>query len=210
MDRERFEKLETDVWARLSDADPAHDASHVRRVMANARRIAQDETADVDIAVSAALLHELFNYPKGHPDSSRSGEVCADQAAALLAQHGFDGEFVERVTYCIRVHPFSCGIVPETIEAKVLQDADRLDAIGAIGIARCFATTAAMKRPFYAPNDPFCREREPDDKQWGIDHFFQKLLRVAESLHTHTGCAMAEERVRFMRAYLAQLERELG
>jgi uncharacterized protein len=210
MDRERFERLEADVWVRLTDAEPAHDALHVRRVMATARRIAEDEGADVDVVVTAALLHELFNYPKGHPDAARSGEICAEQAAALLAEQGFDSEFVERVGYCIRVHPFSRGIVPETLEAKVLQDADRLDAIGAIGIARCFATSAAMKRPFYATDDPFCREREPDDKMWGIDHFYNKLLRVAEGLHTHTGCAMAEERVRFMRAYLAQLERELS
>ena len=100
--------------------------------------------------------------------------------------------------------------IEKTLEAKVLQDADRLDAIGAIGIARCFATSADMKRPFYATDDPFCRTRDPDDKQWGIDHFYKKLLRIADGLHTATARAMARDRAEFMRGYLAQLEREIA
>ena len=98
---------------------------------------------------------------------------------------------------------------PKTLEAKVLQDADRLDAIGAIGIARCFATSADMKRPFYAPDDPFCRTRAPDDKQWGLDHFYKKLLRIGDGLHTQAARAIAGERIAFMRAFLDQLEREV-
>ncbi|MDB4969159.1 MAG: metal-dependent phosphohydrolase [Myxococcales bacterium] len=178
--------------------------------MSNARRIAEAEGADVDVAVTAAMLHELFNYPKNHPESSRSGDVCAEHATVLLGEHGFAAQFTERVAYCIRVHSFSRGILPETLEAKVLQDADRLDAIGAIGIARCFATSAEMKRPFYAPDDPFCKAREPNDKEWGIDHFYKKLLRVADGLHTATARAIARDRADFMRSYLAQLEREIS
>ena len=205
----RFDRLRATALERLTGAEPAHDALHVERVMASARRIATAEGADVDVCVTAALLHELFNYPKSHPESSRSGDVCAEHAAALLGEHGWDDAFTERVAYCIRVHSFSRGIVPETLEAKVLQDADRLDAIGAIGIARLFATSADMKRPFYDPADPFCRARAPDDKQWGLDHFYRKLLRVGDGLHTETARALAAERLAFMRAYLDQLEREL-
>ncbi|MCA1662802.1 MAG: HD domain-containing protein [Myxococcales bacterium] len=207
---DRFVLLRAAALVRIAGAEPAHDALHVERVMASARRIAAAERADVDICVAAALLHELFNYPKSHRDSSRSGDVCADHATALLREHGFDEAFTERVAYCIRVHSFSRGIMPDTLEAKVLQDADRLDAIGAIGIARCFATSADMKRPFYAPADPFCRERSPDDKQWGIDHFYKKLLRIGDGLHTATARTMAAERIAFMRAYLDQLEREVA
>ncbi|MGZ3428299.1 MAG: HD domain-containing protein [Polyangia bacterium] len=206
---DRFGTLRAAALARIAGAEPAHDALHVGRVMASARRIATAEGADVDVCVTAALLHELFNHPKSHPESSRSGDVCAEHATALLREHGYDEAFTARVAYCIRVHSFSRGIFPETLEAKVLQDADRLDAIGAIGIARCFATSADMKRPFYAPDDPFCRTREPDDKQWGLDHFYKKLLRIGDGLHTATARAIAAERVAFMRAYLDQLEREL-
>ncbi|HEX6835677.1 MAG TPA: HD domain-containing protein [Polyangia bacterium] len=206
----RFADLEAAAMAHVAGAGPAHDELHVRRVMESARRIASAEGADVDVCVTAAMLHELFNYPKDHPDSAQSGDVCAEHAVVLLREHGYDERFIAPVAYCIRVHSFSRGVLPETLEAKVLQDADRLDAIGAIGIARCFATSAEMKRPFYAPDDPFCRARPPDDKQWGIDHFYRKLLRIGDGLHTATARAIAAERIAFMRAYLDQLEREIG
>src|SRR5689334_12421579 len=124
MERKRFERLQQAAFARIVDAEPAHDALHVERVMASARQIATAEGADIDVCVTAALLHELFNYPKGHPESPRSGDVCAEHATALLREHGHDEMFVEAVAYCIRVHSFSRGIFPETLEAKVLQDAD--------------------------------------------------------------------------------------
>jgi uncharacterized protein len=171
--------------------------------------IAAAEGADGGVVVPAALLHELFNYPKNHPDSARSGEVCAERARAVLAELGWPAARAERVVACIRVHGFSRGIVPDDLEAKALQDADRLDAIGAIGIARCFATGAVMRQPFYDPADPLCRRREPDDKRFSVDHFFRKLLRIQDGLHTATARRLAEERTRFMEAFLAQLEREI-
>lgn len=206
---DRFRELRAAALARLEGVEPAHDALHVERVMVSARRIAEAEGADVAVCETAALLHELFNHPKNHPESARSGDVCAEHATVMLRAHGYDESFIGRVAYCIRVHSFSRGIMPETLEGKVLQDADRLDAIGAIGIARCFATSADMKRPFYAPEDPFCQSRAPDDKQWGIDHFYRKLLRIGDGLHTETARAIALERTRFMRAFLDQLAREL-
>jgi uncharacterized protein len=177
--------------------------------MANARVVAESEHANAEVAVTAALLHELFNLPKSHPDSARSGEICAEHAGELMRAHGYETALIEPVQYCIAVHGFSRGIVPETQEARVLQDADRLDAIGAIGIARLFATCADMKRPFYEAQDPLCRRREPDDKQFGVDHFFRKLLKIPDALHTATARAMATERMALMRAYLEQLEREI-
>jgi len=191
-------------------AGPAHDFAHVMRVVATAEIIARAEGADVELCVTAALLHELFNYPKGHPESHLSGERCADRALAVLEAEGWSIDRANAVAYAIRVHPFSRGIVPETLEAKILQDADRLDSIGAIGIARCFATTSEMQRPFYHPDDPFCAARVPEDKQWGIDHFYRKLLRIPDVLHTGTARAMAQERVSFMDAFLAQLGREIA
>ncbi len=203
-------RLEAIARERAAGADPAHDFLHVRRVAQNARTIARAEGADEQIAVAAALLHELFNYPKGHPESHRSGEVCAEHAAVVLHDEKCEPAFVERVAYAIRVHPFSLGIRGETLEARVLQDADRLDSIGAVGIARCFATCASMGRPLYAPEDPFCAQRDPDDKAWGLDHFFRKLLRIPDHLSTPTGRAMAADRIVFLRAYLEQLRREIA
>jgi len=193
-----------------ADADPAHDLLHVRRVAGLARSIAEAEGAEVVVAVGAALLHELVNLPKDHPDSRRSGDLCAEAAAGLLRAEAIDAERAAQICACIRDHGFSKGVLPDSLAARVLQDADRLDAIGAIGVARCFATCNAMRTPFYSEHDPLCRAREPDDKRFGLDHFFKKLLRVADGLHTATARRLAEPRVALMRAYLEQFARELG
>ena len=195
--------------AACEGADAAHDWQHVTRVRESASHLARSVDANATVCELAALLHELFNYPKGHPDSRRSGEVCAERAAALMVLHGVDPTTVEAVRYAIAVHPFSLGVTPVTLEAKVLQDADRLDAIGAIGVARCFATCADMKRPFYDPDDPWCDRRDADDKQWGVDHFAKKLLRLEGIFHTDAARALARARTAFMRAYLEQLAGEI-
>ena len=196
--------------ARSAGADAAHDWLHVERVAATARRIALAEGADVTVSVAAALLHELFNYPKGHPDSPRSGEVCAEHAADVLRGLAWAEERVAAVAYAIRVHPFSLGVTPTTLEARVLQDADRLDAIGAVGIARCFATCADLRRPFYDPDDPRAERRALDDKLWGVDHFPRKLLRLEAGMHTATGRALAAERTAAMRDFLERFYREVS
>lgn len=201
--------LETEARSRCEGADSAHDWQHVVRVRRTALTLAEAAGANVVVCELAALLHELFNHPKGHPDSKFSGEVCAEHARILLASHGVDASVIELVRYAIAVHPFSLGIDPMTLEAKVLQDADRLDAIGAIGVARCFATCSSMGRPFYEPDDPWCERREPDDKLWGVDHFEKKLLRLEGAFHTERARELARSRTEFMRAYLEQLAREL-
>lgn len=206
------------LWRRLHDAaraaaegrEPAHDFFHVERVVTNARAIARAEGADEDVVAVAALLHELFTYPKGHPESSRAGDVCAEHARALLERERADAALIGPVCDAIRDHAFSKGVVPEATTSRVLQDADRLDALGAIGLARMWATCADMKRPFYAPEDPFCDARVPDDKAWGLDHVYRKLLVVPERLHTRAAREMAGARVAFLRAFLAELRAELG
>jgi uncharacterized protein len=209
MDENLIEHLRAAALSRSSGAGPAHDFLHVTRVTKIAQRIGAVEGADLDVLVPAALLHELFNYPKGHPLSHLSGDVCAEHAVDVLEAAGCTVPRISAISECIRTHAFSRGITPETIEGKVLQDADRLDAIGAIGIARCFATCSEMGVPFYRGGDPFCRRREPDDKRWGLDHFYRKLLHISEGLHTASARAIAADRVHFMEAFLIQLEREL-
>jgi uncharacterized protein len=198
--------------AALLGAAPAHDFLHVLRVVRNAERIlAGEHNASVsrDVVLASAMLHELFNYPKNHPDSAKSGDVCGERAEALLLREGADRTFARAVRETIAAHAFSKGQAPPSVEAAILQDADRLDAIGAIGIARCMATTSEMARPFYNPDDAFCGEREPNDKLWGIDHFYKKLLKIPGRMNTATGRALAEQRTRVMTRYLEDLRAEL-
>lgn len=208
------------LWARLDavaaevsqaqNADPAHDILHVRRVARTARRLACAENANENITVCAALLHELFSYPKNDVRSPLSGQECARRARAVLETENVSGIESEAIGYAIAVHPFSLGVLPETIEARVLQDADRLDAIGAVGIARCFSSGAAMARPFYEESDPFCTARTPNDKEYTVDHFFRKLLKLEDGFYTNTAREIARERTAFLRDFLEQMAREIN
>jgi len=204
-----WERLHAEARARAEGREPAHDFSHVERVVHHARILARAEKVDEDACAVAALLHELFTYPKGHPDSSKAGDVCAEHARALLDREHAPAALRDAVCEAIRDHAFSKGVVPEARVAQILQDADRLDALGAIGLARMWATTADMKRPFYAPRDPFCEAREPDDKAWGLDHVFKKLLRIPSLLHTKTAKELAVRRLELMALYLAELKAEI-
>ena len=208
-----WSRLEAEARIRSRGREPAHDFFHVQRVVQNTRIIARGEKLggdDADVAATAALLHELFNLPKDHPDSSRAGDICAEHALELLACENAPRGMIERVASAIRDHAFSKGVVPEALTSRVLQDADRLDAIGAIGLARMWATSADMKRPFYAPEDPFCDSREPNDKEWGLDHVFKKLLQIPERLHTATAKELARPRIAFLYTYLDQLRDEIS
>lgn len=193
-----------------ADPDPAHDSLHVRRVAALARTIAAAEGGELVVCVGAALLHELVNLPKRHPESWRSGDLCAEAAAELLRAEGVDERRSAEICACIRDHAFSKGMMPESLAARVVQDADRLDAIGAVGVARLFATCTTMRTPFYSEEDPLCRSREPDDRRFGLDHFFKKLLRIPAGLHTDSARVLAGPRARLMTEYLARFERELA
>jgi uncharacterized protein len=204
-----LEALAPAVHAACEGADSAHDLLHVSRVTRAAATICESERGSPRVAITAAWLHELFNYPKGHPDAPRSGEVCAERAAALLREHRWPEDEVEAIRDAIAVHPYSLGVAPTSLEAKILQDADRLDAIGAIGVARCFATSASMGRPFYHPDDPWAEARPLDDKRWALDHFAVKLARIAEALHTPRARAIAEERARFLRMFTERLRAEI-
>jgi uncharacterized protein len=205
-------RLEAEACALARSAEPAHDFFHVERVVGNALAVARGEESSEDVqaaAATAALLHELFTLPKNHPDSARAGDRCAEKARELLDVEGAPTWLTASVYEAIRDHSFSKGVVPDALPSRILQDADRLDALGAIGLARMWATCADMRRPFYAPDDPFCATRAPDDKLWGLDHVFKKLLVIPERLHTKTARALAEERVAFLRTYVAQLGREI-
>ena len=113
------------------------------------------------------------------------------------------------ISDAIRDHSFSQNKTPESIVGKILQDADRLDAIGAIGIARVFATGGSLKRPFYNIDDPFCKTRKPNDKTWTVDHFYQKLLKLESLMNTKSGKVEAKKRTKVLKEFLNQLKQEV-
>ena len=153
----------------------------------------------------------MWDRKKSTPRSRASLRARAKRAVeAFLESIGLEEEAREKVLYAVDVHRFSKGIVPVTLEARILQDADRLDALGAIGIARVFLTGGTLGRELYHPDDPFCRAREPDDGKWNLDHFYKKLLKLELGMHTESAKKLAAARTAVLRRYLLDLEEEIG
>ncbi|TQV68198.1 HD domain-containing protein [Exilibacterium tricleocarpae] len=193
----------------LAATDPAHDLSHTLRVVGNAKRFALQEHADLAVVIPAAWLHDCVTLPKDAPDKNTASQQAAATAVDLLRRLGCEDALLAPIRHAIEAHSHSAGIAPETLEARVVQDADRIDALGAIGVARCCLVGGALGNPLYHLSDPFCEQRQPDDSEFCIDHFYQKLFPIAETLHTGAARREAANRIGFMHLYIAQLKREL-
>ena len=196
------------VQARLVD-DPGHDLGHCLRVALWTIRLG-GEAVDRRCAVAAALLHDLVNPPKSSPERRHASELSAAAAREILPELGFDVSSVDSVALAIRDHSFSRGVVPESLLGKALQDADRLEALGAIGILRTVSAGVRMGARYFDPEDPWARNRALDDRTYTIDHFFTKLLGLAATMNTEQGRLEADRRARFLRSFLSQLGNELG
>lgn len=197
--------LMAEIRLLYEEADPAHDFSHIIRVYENAKWIGENEGADMDVLLHAALLHDAGSGSKLDEKSANPAKIAED----FLKKKDIPSEIIDKIIYAIEVHRYSRGIVPATLEAKILQDTDRLDAMGAIGIARVFMTGGALGRAFYNPDDPFCEAREPNDKVWNLDHFYRKLLKLESGMYTDSARSLARRRMAVLERYLMDLKEEL-
>ncbi len=200
--------LQKQVRQRMKN-DPSQDFNHIKRVYKNAQKLCKKEKTNEKLVLSAVLLHDIISYPKSDKRSKISSLKSAEEAKKILKQLDFTPEEIQIVSNAIRDHSFSRGKKPKTLEGKILQDADRLDAIGAIGIARVFAVGGSEKRPFYNNEDPFCKTRTPDDKTWTLDHFYNKLLKLESLMNTKSAKIEAKKRTKVLNAFLSELKREL-
>lgn len=203
------EKFEQKISEVASSEDPAHDLLHFRRVVHLAKQLCQQEGGKVEVVIPAAWLHDLVIIPKDSPLRSQASRLSAEKAIEFLTSVEYPKIYFDEIAHAIQGHSFSANIQVNTVEAKIVQDADRLDGLGAIGIARCFATAGLLKTAFYSPEDPFCELRLPDDAQYTVDHFFKKLFKTAETLKTESGLREGRRRVQVMRDYLSMLKREI-
>lgn len=207
------------LWAlvapRTDTEDLAHDVDHVLRVYAWAVRIARDEGEDVDLCGAAALVHDLVNIPKESRDRPLGGELSAVAGREPLEGAGYAPAEVAACVEAVRTSSWSRGLAPTGAVGRVLQDADRLDALGAIGAARNFACAQAMATRgapgrFYDPDDPFGESDRPlNDVRNAMDHWPRKLFRLRAGFHTPTAQREADRRHRFLEAFWEELRREL-
>ena len=208
-----FQTLAARLLAELDPAgtDGSHDLSHILRVWRNAAAIAATEpAADAALICAAVLLHDCVAVEKNSPLRSQASRLSADRARVIVADLGWPADRIEALAHVIEAHSFSAAIEARSLDARIMRDADRLDAIGAIGIARCFYTGGRMGSGLYDPADPRAVGRDLNDRAYAIDHFPAKLFQVADGFLTPAGQAMARERAETMRRFVATFHAEIS
>ncbi|HBC3422728.1 HD domain-containing protein [Vibrio parahaemolyticus] len=205
----QFEPLFLEFIQQEMQVDAAHDIEHVKRVVKTAKQLCDEENADIAIVLPAAYLHDCFTYPKDHPNRKQSSAIAAKKAIAYLESIQYPQHYHDAIAHAIEAHSFSANIRPNTLEAQIVQDADRLDALGAIGVTRCIQVSTHFNAQLYNDNDMFAKERELNDKQFTVDHFQTKLFKIVDTMNTESAKLEANKRKAFMQTYLKQLHDEV-
>ena len=201
------------VAEQMAGADAGHDLSHVGRVVANAGSLAMQQSPEVvaaAIVLPAAWLHDCVCIAKDSPERSLASRLAAARGLEILSELDYPSRYFPAIEHCILTHSFSAGIAPETLEARIVQDADRLEAVGAIGLARCLMTGGSLGQDLCHAEEPFPIERVADDCKYCIDHFFVKLLGLHQTMLTDAGRLEAIRRTEFLKLFLNQLANELN
>ena len=192
-----------------NNGDAAHDWNHILRVVGNCKRIGANVGANLEILIPAALLHDVINVPKNHPDRLRASQQAADEADGILRLAGYQPSEISQIQVVITEHSYSLGKKPSCIESAVMQDADRLDALGAIGLMRTITCGARMGAKYYCAEEPFAQTRELDDKNFTMDHLYVKLFKLLENFNTEEARSDGQQRVQFMNQFVDQLRTEI-
>jgi uncharacterized protein len=203
--------LETWVKQKLSSVDAGHDWWHAVRVRNSALKIAEKEGGNIQVIETASLVHDLVDDKFFNPDRAEK------EIVEKLNSLSFSSDDISHILEIITSMSFSKeldGNSFDSLEFRIVQDADRLDAIGAIGIARTFSYGGHKGREFYNPEIPFKKVSSKQEYRTGatptINHFYEKLLKLKAMMKTTTGKSMAEERHQFMERYLEQFFKEWG
>jgi len=190
--------------------DPAHDIAHIKRVVTSGILLAQQEGADLAIVVPACWLHDCVNVAKDSPQRSQGSVLSAKRAIEYLTEIDYPSQYFFAIEHAISAHSFSANIETTTLEAAVVQDADRLDALGAVGLSRCLMLGGSWGSELYNAQDPFADNRALNDRQYSVDHFFAKLQGLVATMKTAAGLSEAQSRWQFMSQFLSQLGHEVG
>ena len=193
------------------DYDPVHGFDHILRILRMAERIAKAEVADLEIVRAAALLHDASGAETGGEKRSEHQHHSAESAKEVLEAEGWPLERIAAVQHCIRAHRFRGDEVPQSLEAKILFDADKLDVIGAFGVARTLAYDVVMHWPFHAEvSEQFLKtgKKIEGETHSSYHEFIFKLGRIKNRLHTKTAKQIAEGRQKFLNEFFAQLDAE--
>lgn len=219
--RNRVEALQKKMTEELSCS--GHSIDHVKRVYHLCCRIAQgEENVDMDVLEAAAMLHDIARERESNDQSGETDHAILGAALSMsiLRAHGYPKGQIEQIQHCIETHRFRSGHEPRTIEAKILFDADKLDAIGAVGIARTFMLAGQFGQPILS-DDLAARDNKMGNavtngrlkdvsKHTPFMEYEVKLKKIPERLYTNTGKQIAEERMSIMDTFFTRLKQEIA
>ena len=203
-------------WLQLNGdhSDGSHDLGHFQRVWKVAQYINGEEgnPADPLVLLAGAYFHDLVSLPKNHPQRKEASRLSAEKTVLLLEKDfpDFPNEKIEGVRHVVHAHSFSAGVEPLTPEARILQDADRMEAVGAIGLARVFYTAGQLNQRLFDGMDPMAEKRELNDQRYALDHFQVKLLKLPALMNTEAGRELAEENAAYLRQFLLKICGEIA
>ncbi len=189
--------------------DPGHDLTHFLRVALWGLRFSEGKI-NPKLVIAAALLHDIINLPKDSPNRKDASKLSADHARKILSDYGYTREEIELIAEAIYDHSYSRGAKPRSFLGEVLQDADRMDALGALGILRLVSTGTRMNSIFFDKNDPWGESRKLDGAHKMVDHFFEKLFKIPGKMNTKTAKEAARQRLTIMIMFLRDLGDEIG
>ncbi|MFD1646527.1 HD domain-containing protein [Haloarchaeobius litoreus] len=190
---------------------PTHDWHHVERVVENAEALVDrtDHAVDEDVLLAAAWLHDIGRKREADGEIDDHAAWGAGEARRILDAQGVDTATVDAVAHCVRAHRFSNDVEPESREAELLSDADNLDAIGAVGLARTFAYAGEHGRTLHDPDLPPVADDSPAGET-SFNHVHKKLLRIEDRMYTDAGRELAADRHAFLETFVEQFEREVA
>jgi uncharacterized protein len=189
--------------------DPGHDWLHIVRVTTMAARLGSLEAADLKKLLPAALLHDVINLRKDDPMRGQASALAAETARRVLKTHGYTAREIESIAIVIREHSCTANLAPSSLESALLQDSDRLDAMGAIGILRAAVCGTRLGSRFYDMHDPYASNRIYEDRQFLLDHLHHRLLGLHVRLHTKSAREEGHRRAAFLHYFVKQLRAEI-
>jgi len=210
MKRDLFEKIKEEAKTYFKNAKGSHDWSHVERVYNLALRIGKKENVDLEVIKLDAILHDIGRKIEDETNGKIDhAEIGAKMAKEILEKYNVEKEKIEKVVYCIQTHRFRKNKRPETKEAKVLFDADKLDSIGAIGIGRAFLFAGEIGAKFYDKDIDIKKIKEYSRDATVYREYMVKLRKIKNKMFTKEGKRIAEERHRFMVEFFKRLDKEV-
>lgn len=202
------QKLRKTAKQYFEGVPPSHDWYHVERVETLCRELAEEEEARNDILVPAALLHDIGRNKENAGQIQDHARWGADEARRILSDRGYDEDTLEAVHHCILTHRYSNEAEPRTLEAKVLSDADNLDAMGAVGVARTFSFSGEKGRPLADPG-LLPEQDDSESGETGLNHLKKKILNLKDRIYTEHGQKLAQERHDFVLDFVKKLRDEI-